>query len=230
MNHMNIQIGVIGAGDLGTQLIARLTNHKIIVNVFDKKKRVARNTESLDAVVRTSKILHWCAPLEGLADLPPLRDNQTLILHASVMHESLTAKEILRKRGMTTGKIAIVHLLMNEHGRAVVSQDSDDATFASKHLVDIGLQPVSLTTQEHDHVMAISQAPMAILHELLLTELEGLQQKHLLTPSGEELLTAIHTRAAKWTPNTLASILRNPQINQLVARMTEAINTSNIKQ
>jgi prephenate dehydrogenase len=227
---MKPHFGIVGVGDLGSQLLDIFLKLDNAVNVFDHKKKLPQSTKDLEELSRTSAIIHWCAPLEGLADLPPLCEDQTLILHASVMHESLNAKQILRKSGMATGKIAIVHLLMNEHGRVIVSQDSDDTMLANKHLTDIGLQPVLLTTQEHDHIMAISQAPMAILHELLLAELEGLQQKHLLTPSGEELLTAIHARAAKWTPNTLASILRNPQISQLVAGMTEVVNTSRIKQ
>ena len=227
---MKPHFGIVGVGDLGSQLLDTLLKLDNVVNVFDYKKKLPQSTKDLEELSRTSDIIHWCAPLKGLADLPPLRDDQTLILHASVMHESLNAKQILRKSGMATGKIAIVHLLMNEHGRVIVSQDSDDAAFANKHLANIGLQPVLLSTQEHDHIMAISQAPMAILHELLLAELEELRQKHLLTPSGEELLNAIHARAAKWTPNTLASILRNPQISQLVAGMTEVANTSRIKQ
>lgn len=213
-------VGIVGFGDLGGKLAAWLNEAGFRVVVFDPHKsspfEQAKSLNDLSGQVGT---IHWCAPLEALDELSVLIHDQTLILHASVMSLSAAAKQRLRGKGLNTGNIDIVHLLMNKHKSAVISSDSDTINIATEHLQRIGRQPRILHTKEHDRMMAISQAPMAILHKLILEELEVLQEKELLTPSAEELLAAIQARAAKWTPVTMQAILQNPEIKPFIEDM-----------
>lgn len=237
-------VGVIGAGNLGARLAVQLSAVHEIVHVFDpfvdqipdaargvNEELLAVNTsgdivlkETMADVFANAKIIHWCAPLSEVVSVERLEPEQTLVFHASVMAQSVEAQRSLAQKPDVTGKIAIAHLLMNSHRTAVVSTDSDDVNAIGQHLSAAGLRPVIRRTHEHDRIMAVSQAPMAILHGLLGAELASLGVEGMLTPSGEDLAAALEARAAKWTPTTLESILRNPQIPNLIQQMSRMVN------
>jgi len=160
-------IGVIGSlGDLGSQLVRRAKKYGFLVREFDIADRHT-NTEELS----DCEIIHVCAPLENFT-LPPVRG--LMILHDSVMDTSRRFNDQLDQ------KAAVVHLLMNSAQRAVVAGDQPNAKAAASHLQQLGFNPISMPVDEHDRIIARSQAPLALLCDALLPELfqldkEGLQ-------------------------------------------------------
>jgi prephenate dehydrogenase len=222
MKNNNIH-GIIGVGDLGSQLKTWLTAVGKTVIAFDTSDSSLSNVVSQAEIFEQADVVHWCAPLHSISAGLQVRTNQHLILHASVMHESLQTKQVIQTHDTSTNNIDIAHLLMNHAKRVVVAAESDDPKMCSEILADCGFNPIVKTVQQHDRMMAVSQAPMAMLHELILNELVELEQNELLTPSGAELLSAIRARAAKWTPATLQSILSNPEINGLISQMQSLI-------
>ncbi len=197
-------IGIIGSlGDLGSQLVRRAKQHGFIVREFD----IADPHTSVDNL-RGCTVVHVCAPLDTLS-LPVT--NALIVLHDSVMATSQTFNA-----GHLNGDAAVVHLLMNKSDRAIVASDQPHAMEATTHLTELGLSPVNMPIDQHDAIMARSQAPLALLCDILLPELFELDEQGLLTPSGEALAQALHSRELVWTPATRRAILRNPHINALL--------------
>lgn len=231
-------IGIIGVGDLGSQLAVQIGSVATDLHLFDPKVNLLpAETKGVDQVtlqdemrvaptwhktaaevLERATLVHWCAPLDKLEDVE-MQNEQMLVLHDSVMARSRAAKERLG----SPCRVSIVHLLMNKFARVVVSADSDSLDEIENHLLTIGLKPVQMETDEHDMNMAVSQAPMAILHEVLGEKLATLRDSGLLTPSGEDLAEALQDRAVKWTDVTLSAILGNPKIPDLIDKMAEQI-------
>lgn len=239
-NIANQCIGVIGVGDLGAQVSVQVGAHAERLFLFDLVHRnldpnvmgVDRITGQLDTrasttwannveeVIDGANTIHLCAPLEAMGWLALRDEDQSLILHDSVMSRSLQSQ----RKYSGHGKINIVHLLMNEQRKAVVSADSDDVEATVEHLTDIGLDAVVMSTYQHDRIMAMSQAPMALLHELFGTELKVLGAAGLLTQSGDELNHALQHRSAQWTQPTMHAILGNPEILGLLDSMRRMVS------
>lgn len=230
-------VGIVGAGDLGSQLVVQVGSAMPNIHVFDPNvgninaeikgvDGVTRQTSMLTepvwhntvgSLIDATTIVHWCAPLTALNQVE-FKSEQTLVLHDSVMSHSRAAKELIHKP-----KVNIAHLLMNRHARVVISTDSDDPRATGVHMKAIGLNPRFMSTDEHDVVMAKSQAPMAILHELFGDDLAALSEAGLLTPSGDDLAKALQDRAARWTRTTLDTLLTNPKNLDLIEMMRKKI-------
>ena len=233
-----MKIGIVGAsGDLGSQLAIQALSKFDEVFLYDIDRRAtdiangvnpavlaadasgnATWTADLSELLNSSDIIHWAAPIEAAQEVTSLTPDKTLVFHASVMHDSERAIESLKR---IKAQLRAVHCLMNQNGTVVVANDFGDTAQIVQHIVALGLKPTPLSVAEHDHAMAISQAPIAILHTLLAGELDELDAKNLLTPSGHDFKVALTRRAANWTPATLRSILGNPEIPNLINRMNE---------
>ena len=222
--------GVVGAGgSLGSQLSEWIAK-KHQVACFDiARNSVARSgnkrwVRSLGALTERSTIIHWCGTTEDAAEMTDLSSDQMLVLHDSVMTRSMDVAETLRGDSQFVGKVAIVHCLMNPNRTVAVANESNQPRRIKRHFLEIGCLPKSLSADEHDTIMAESQAPFALLHEILMPNLKNYARRGLLTPSGEALLNALLDRSAKWTPETLRVILSNPNLPQLIADMDVMID------
>ena len=204
-------IGVIGSlGDLGSQLVRRAKKYGFLVREFDIADRHTSTEELSDC-----EIVHVCVPLENFI-VPPVRG--LIILHDSVMDTSRRFNDRLDQ------KAAVVHLLMNSAQRAVVANDQPNAEAAASHLQQLGLNPISMPVDEHDRIIARSQAPLALLCDALLPELFQLDKEGLLTPSGETLAETLRSRTLIWTPATRRAILRNPQLRELISELSKNLD------
>ena len=204
-------IGVIGSlGDLGSQLVRRAKKYGFLVREFDTADRHT-NTEELS----DCEIVHVCTPLKNFI-VPPVRG--MIILHDSVMDTSRRFNNRLDQ------KAAVVHLLMNSAQRAVVASDQPNAEAAASHLQQLGFNPISMPVDEHDRIIARSQAPLALLCDALLPELFQLDKEGLLTPSGETLAETLRSRTLIWTPATRRAILRNPQLRELISELSNILD------
>jgi hypothetical protein len=67
--------------------------------------------------------------------------------------------------------------------------------------------------------MARSQAPLALLLKTLIPYLYEKETDGLLTASGQLLADTLKSREIMWTPATIQSILRNPQLGRLIDDM-----------
>lgn len=207
---MKQHIGVIGAtGDLGSQLVHRLTAHNLQVTVFS---RSVQNELSINQMLATCDIVHVCAPVRAIADAIP--GKAIVVLHDSVMNTSREAG-----RRYLNGSTAIVHMLMNDAGTVVVASNAPHHDTITRHITDIGLTPHSMTIDEHDYMIARSQAPLALLCKTLLPYLYTKSDQGLLTPSGQLLADTLRARELIWTDETIHSILHNPQLQTLLDDM-----------
>ena len=211
MTSVKQTIGVIGSlGDLGSQLVRRAKKYGFLVREFDIADRHTNTKELSDC-----EIIHVCAPLENFI-VPPVRG--LIILHDSVMDTSRQFNDQLDQ------KAAVVHLLMNSVQRAVVASDQPNAETAANHLQQLGFNPISMPVDEHDRIIARSQAPLALLCDALLPELFQLDKEGLLTPSGETLAETLRSRTLIWTPATRRAILRNPQLRELISELSNILD------
>lgn len=240
------RIGIIGVGDLGQRLAVQACSIPSKVFVYDRvprkipKKVVGIDPDihqkamlslpewvsSMDEVIDSADVVHFtAAPLRQAAQsLTRLPGDSLLVFHSSVMDESM--REIDRLQGVSgiTGSLAVVHCLMNPRRTVLVNPDAGETDRVSSHLSSLGLRPVEMTTAEADHISAVSQAPMAMLHTNFGCELEDFDRQGFLTPSGHDLVTALNARAANWTEQTLRTILSNPAIGpSLLDRMKDMI-------
>lgn len=223
------QVGIIGSrGDLGSQIWESVLGHKLRRPLpYDVQDTVGG---SVDVHAR-SDILHWCAPLDALFEEPTFYWNpeSDLILHNSVMDGSFRAGAELTTQIERTGRkapqISVVHMLMNEHNTVVTAEGFTTAR-VKQHLADIGLHQIEMPAEEHDRLMARSQAPMAILCEVILPELRNIPPE-LLTPSGVALLTALEDRSAQWTEKTLETLGTNPHLPYLMRQLTDHVHVRN---
>lgn len=238
------RIGIIGAsGDLGQRLTVQACAMFESVITFDTTPRaipkdaigVDENVNREDMlyepvralsamnVIKDADIVHWAAPTEAVHVLPSVSTDALLIFHDSVMDVSRQAVALRTARDQL-GRTAIVHCLMNSNNRVVIAEESEEPAQAYHHFSQLELEPTLLPYRRHDQIMAESQAPMALLHELLADQLAAYDADGLLTPSGHDLMEAINARAAKWTSATLQSILHNPELPELIEKMRTKTN------
>lgn len=150
------------------------------------------------------RLANWSLPIDGTV----------VVLHDSVMNNSKRFSEVvLDNHG------SIVHMLMNKQKRVVVEIDTPHEERVIRHLASIGLNPALMSIEEHDLLMARSQAPLALLHEVLSTDLSQYANDGMLTPSGTVLMETLRDRAVAWTPTTIESLLKNPQLKVLINEM-----------
>jgi len=116
---------------------------------------------------------------------------------------------------------------MNSHNMVVVAEESDDVAATQDHIASLGLHSSVMSVQEHDKNMAHSQAPFAVLHEMLAVELERLANSGLLTPSGEAMSEALLDRSARWTEATFQTLLSNPELPALLDSMKAMLRSKN---
>jgi hypothetical protein len=202
-------IGVVGSeGDLGSQLVTRLELANFSVLKADLKLAAPLK---LDKFAQQASIVHICAPLSVLEHQGSLPDDIVVILHDSVMSSSKIASDkYLYRRG------SVVHMLMNSHKTVVIDQDTPHFDEVKHHFDSLGFNTVAMTIKDHDRLMAESQAPLALLVEAIHQPLREYREKGLLTPSGELLAKTLDTRSVAWTPETIRSILRNPELANLL--------------
>lgn len=206
-------IGIIGAqGDLGSQVRQRFTKKDWPVLTYSRSDDLS----SLERLARESDIIHVCAPVEAIKNLP--KTTAIVVLHDSVMNTSRQAC-----RQWLSGRAAIVHMLMNDQQTVVVATDSQHVDIMTQHFSDADYSVVQMTIDEHDELMAHSQAPLALLCRTLLPMLYDQENRGLLTPSGQLLADTLRSREAAWTDATIQSILSNPQLQQLMDDMQDTL-------
>lgn len=113
---------------------------------------------------------------------------------------------------------------MNKHSTVVVEKDTPNQQSLVQHLKSLGLQVKIMNSNDHDHIMSRSQAPLALLVKLLEKDLEQWHRQHLLTASGDALLETLHDRSSKWTDATMHSLFKNQHISHFIKDMTVLIS------
>lgn len=239
-----LTVGVVGAaGELGQWLVVQTAAHGIAVEMCDLRilalsdfigitsrlDRISRlgspdkltMHQGIQEVISASEIIHWCAPLEALDTLAlsPRNEGKCVILHSSLMGESAKAIEKVHRLGL---EAAVVHSLVNSERTVIVSGESDHREAVAAHIKSIGLRPIIMHVEEHDRLMARTQAPLAILQPLL-PELQDLENKGLLTPSARVLLKALSEVSNRWTPLTVKTLRNNPYLGELIATLSSNI-------
>jgi hypothetical protein len=206
---MQQTVGIIGAsGDLGSQLLARLIERGVAVMPYSRKD----GSERLTQLARACTIIHVCAPVEAIEHLSAT--DAIIVLHDSVMNTSRRAS-----CNHLQSAAAIVHMLMNDYQTVVVASDAPHQDMIAQHFADLGYSTHSATVDEHDYLMARSQAPFALLCKTLLPFLYEQADQGLLTPSGQLLADTLRSRELAWTDATIHSILQNPQLSELMNDM-----------
>ncbi len=237
-------IGLCGFGDLGSRLATQALWHGYDVHVYDPKllesnlplgepldpnlqKPVASKigklviAESMQDVMNSARIVHCAISSKHLPELPETQEGQIVVLHDSVMHTSV---EAINKRDKDRGRFAAAHCLTNSHRRVFILDDPRHAQKISEHFLALGLSPKIVSSRAHDKLMARTQGPLALLINAGLREYLA-QQKDLgnLTPSGEHQKDALDDRAARWTQETVDSILRNPELPEVALYIIMAL-------
>jgi hypothetical protein len=208
-------IGIIGAsGDLGSQLALQIAEYGLQIRTYDRSDTHG----TLEVLAKESAIIHVCAPVEAVKNMPPT--TATIVLHDSVMCTSKKASE--RYLGSNA---AIAHMLMNSSRTVVVASDAPHHDVIARHFTAIGLLPQRMTIPEHDYMMARSQAPLALLCKTLLPYLYEQADKGLLTPSGQLLADTLQSRELAWTEATIHSILQNAELHTLMHDIQSIITT-----
>ncbi|HEY1085380.1 MAG TPA: hypothetical protein VGE34_01495 [Candidatus Saccharimonadales bacterium] len=217
---MNEVIGVIGAnGDLGSQLVRRLEDANF--NVLPHDTNVEKSNRALREIKASATVIHLTIPATALPEYGKFCQdaNGIAILHDSVMHTSNAAND-----AYFAGNASVVHMLMNEEDKVVVAERTANEDEVIKHVAEIGMNPVVMPACKHDEIMAMSQAPLALLCEMVHLPLQQYLADGLLTPSGKELANALSARTATWTDATVGSLLQNPYLHKLVRDMRDALN------
>jgi prephenate dehydrogenase len=222
---MKQTIGIIGLGDLGSQLASRITNAGFPVIAFDIDNtngficKGLRRASSQKEVLEASSIIHWAVPSRMISELEEVVPVKRIILHDSVMHNSVKAIALRADRHV----FSIVHCLMNDTDRVFIDKENLDTPHMTQHFIALGLSPKLTTVSEHDRLMARSQGILASLITLgIKGELDIASHNGDLTPSASELLAVLTNRAANWTPQTVESILSNPELKQLTDEIGHA--------
>jgi prephenate dehydrogenase len=236
-------VGIVGAGgDLGSRITVQACSVFEDVRIFDTSQTLKttliginpalktstvqnepQTLKSLDEVLDACSIIHWVAPIESAKAIPRLPKSSMLVLHDSVMANSVEAARKLRSNKAVEGQVAVAHCLTNEELTVVIASEVGDTGRLSNHVNELGLRPKLMSTKEHDLVMAHSQAVFAIICKIYHQELEDYARDGLLTPSGQRLLTAIEDNESHWTSTTFAAIVSNPEIGSVIESMTEVI-------
>jgi len=227
-------VGLVGLGSLGSRLAAQIVQAGFGVVAFDgdaskcelhltkavdshvaitpdmgRQVRIARSAAE---VFEACAVVHWAAPSASLNSLNDVHE-VIVVLHDSVMHESRIA---LGARD-DAAQFAIAHCLMNDARRVFVASDQANSGMAARHFESIGLAPKLITMQQHDRAMAQSQGVLAqLLASGLAEDLGAAHRTGDLTPSGRELYELLLQRKAKWTHDTIKSILANPELKQIL--------------
>ncbi len=241
MNHLET-VGIVGsAGDLGSKLFMQglHTAHNVCgFDVSGLSPQYERAVDplllpldegrlphavSLNQLVQNCTVLHWCAPVSALETLEILPAQTLLVLHDSVMQNSVEAAEMLQERSCILGGVAIVHCRMNPERTVVINEASDYRERITKHIKLLGLHSVVLSTVENDTLAAQTQGILALLCKTVLPQLKSSHEKGLLPPSGTALYEALTDREARWTSTTLRSLLTNPQLWPLIESMAKIL-------
>lgn len=209
---------IVGAqGDLGSQLAdmsdqAGFTTVRVGHDFYTNKAEIA---------LAPDDFVHLCIPAAALAEYTWLAgEPATVVLHDSVMNTSAIANHV-----HYSGQAIVAHMLMNASNAVVVEASSPKCREAVAHFTQLGLHPTVLSAPEHDQIMAVSQAPLALLCQVIHTPIKQYEEMGLLTTSGQELAHALDARSATWTPATMQSLLRNPQLQVLLDDMQAALDT-----
>lgn len=223
---MDKPIGIIGIGDLGSQLATQLleSGRNVLIFDIDSTRTIedinTRIAISLAEVLEECALVHWCVPSKALPIEDEPVENVTIILHDSVMHNSIEAIQSRSDRHL----FAIVHCLMNEQKRIFVAHDAPNSGPIMQHLEDIGLSPKLISTKEHDVLMAHSQGILATFIKMgLRSELDEASRAGDLTPSANELHSVLMNRELNWTPSTLESILANPELIHVAQNIVTSV-------
>ena len=209
-------IGIVGLGDLGTQLAGQIMGAGLKVVAFDLDVDIrvegAENARTLEQVVGSCSVVHWAIPSKLLAHLPESARGTVVILHDSVMSHS---KDAITARS-DSGRFAIAHFLKNERKRVLVARDALHDDEIIEHFKTIGFSPKLTTVKDHDSLAARSQGVIAALLALgLRSELAEASKSGDLTKSGEELHRMLAEREVHLTQNTLDSVLSNPELRRV---------------
>lgn len=213
---MNKPIGILGLGDLGSQLAIQIAGAGFDVIAFDRDKKAFEDprihiAQSESEVLENCSIVHWAIPSKSLNDLSDSLGDVVVILHDSVMNNSWLA---LHER-TDSGSFAIAHCLMNDERRVFVASHGSHSEAVMQHFESIGLSPKLTTASDHDVLMAHSQGILAtFIKSGLRNELDRASSEGDLTPSGEELHRVLMNRELNWTLSTLESILANPELKR----------------
>jgi prephenate dehydrogenase len=243
VGHSDETIGVIGVGDLGKRLVVQLLLSGYQVKTYDPKpykeaqlklavdpRRITTNLDTKKIIKNTSEnilnncqIVHFAVPSIKLNQLPNVPDNCTVILHDSVMANSVNAYNKRKEKN----NFVLAHCLMNDDGRVFVSSEFGKYKEIIKHLEHIGLEPKPTKVATHDSLMARTQGIFALLIGLgIRKELDDAFAKGDLTPSAVELHDAIINRESNWTDETIQSILNNPELKLFVAEISDYLAKS----
>lgn len=240
------RIGVIGFGNLGKRLVAQLLYAGYEVYVFDVQQparllfdQAVDPTIEVDLIdnrflhfadmqeiLQRCTTIHWAAPSANL-ELPPLSSTHIAVLHDSVMANSA---EAVRSRPEDSDRFVAVHCLMNDARRVLIATDYDESETVAVHFETMDLSPRYTTTKAHDTLMARTQGAFALLIEAgMREELDAGYDAGNLTPSAIELRAAVKNREARWTRQTLRSILKNPELT-IFAEELARVATRNVQE
>lgn len=231
-----MKIGLIGFGDLGQRMALQLTaaGHDIVI--YDKaspkltaEKPVDPNltingklskkmtfVNSAAKVLGATDLIHYAVPVEAVVELPQVSSHQIVILHDSVM--ALSRRAIKSRKDKS--RFAISHCIMNQSRRIFVASDQPNSQAAVEHFRAIGLDPKLIELDQHDKLMARTQAVCAALINVGLGDvLNRASESGDLTPSAEELHALVANREARWTTNTMESLLSNPQLEVFIREL-----------
>jgi hypothetical protein len=176
--------------------------------------RTIEEIRRIEPLLHRASVVHWCAPSSQLAHVEALHPDRLVLLHDSVMATSVEHAAGAQQKGL--GTFAVVHCLMNSHAKVVIASDVGEPDAAEEHIRSLGLSPVRMTSAEHDHMMARSQAVLSVLVKTILPDLVQYEAQGLLTQSAHELLRSLQHRESRWTPATMATMLANPKLGALL--------------
>lgn len=230
---------IVGCGDLGSRLANSAIKSGLFPVIYDRDDEVIKkyqdasqytlnpslnmtNVPSADAyaicdeleeLAGISGIVNFAVPASSLKDFPVLGKAQLGIMHDSVMTNSHSA--ILARSDAERHLYSIVHLLMNQHAKAILDPDHGDVQKVNDYLHKLGLSVAIMTHKEHDQMMAQSQGAMLKLmvrygHKLLLLQAARILDDY---PILSDLNSSLLMRNAQWTDATILSIVRNPFVN-----------------
>ena len=198
-------VAVVGSqGDLGRQLVSLLRDTGAQLLLRDTSDVASA---SIEHIMESADVIHFCIPAHHVPKIPSRRSAQLVILHDSVMQSSNRVKKV---SGVA------VHMLMNDQKRVVIDQNNPQAMRAWTHFRDLGQRPMTMSANDHDRMIARTQAPLVLLMKVLLDDLRTWHSQCLLTPSSVELLRSLERRSINWTESTINSILKNPELAELI--------------
>ncbi len=236
-------IEVVGAaGSLGGKLGVQVCSRFSKVYTFDiaKTKKIAQTgidprlasstvinrsvpATTLGEVLERCDVIHWAAPIDTVRSIPRLPSSSLLVLHDSVMSNSVeTARELI-KREEIDGKIAIAHCLMYDSRAVAVATDISETDRLIQHITDLGLHPEPMTSDEHDDIMAYEHGYWAVICKIFRPKLEEYERRRLLTPSAKKFLEAMRDNESHWTGVSYKAIVSNPKLESVARSVHEKV-------